>query len=348
MRFSDVIGNDKLKSALAKMVDTNRLSHAILLNEEDGGGGMAMALALAQYVNCPERAGEDSCGECRSCHLYSKLTHPDLHFAFPVSKADSLSESEKKAPISDYFLTSFRELFLSNPYFTEQQLYEALGVEDKNSSISVAEARSIFDKLSLKASSGQYKTMVVYLPERMNIEAANKLLKLLEEPPEGTLFLLVSHNPERLLQTIRSRCQLISLLPLSREERASVPRQAVGNPEWREVMISILEAGLSKKLIDTFPQWEMLAEMGREKQKDFCIYAEDFIRQIYMTAAGMDAIAGVLPEEEATIRSLAARIKPSFYEKAYMQIEGTLSAIGSNVNAKLNFCDLCNHLLLFL
>lgn len=346
MRFSEIIGNEELKESLAKMVQGNRLGHAILFTEENGGGAFPFALALAQHMNCLNRKEQDSCGVCGSCHKYQKLIHPDLHFAFPVSSAASLSESEKKAPVSDYFLQAFRELALSNPYFGEQELYDALGIENKSGLISVNEARRIFEKLSLKAAEGSYKTMIVFLPEKMNLDAANKLLKLLEEPPQGTLFLLVSHNPERLLPTIRSRCQLIALKPLSREQRRAMA--GPDNAEFREIVVSLLEAGIAKNLAALFPQWEMLADLGREKQREFCIYFENYLRKIYLVANRMDSLADLSQQEEDTVRQLAARIKPPFYEKGYAYAEDALSAISSNVNPKLVFCDLGNRLLLSL
>ena len=348
MRFSEIIGNEALKESLVKMVQGNRLGHAILLTEENGGGAFAFALALAQYVNCRDRQGDDSCGVCSSCHKYQKLIHPDLHFVFPVSSSNALSESEKKGPISDYFLPAFRELVLANPYFTEQQLYDAIGIENKSGLISVQEARRIFEKLSLRAAEGAWKTMIIFLPEKMNLDAANKLLKLLEEPPQGTLFLLVSHNPERLLPTIRSRCQPIRLLPLTREQRRLTGGTAPDDAEFREIARSLLEAGLAKRIIDLFPQWEMLADLGREKQREWCLYMENYVRKIYLVANGLHDLADLSPQEEATIRDFAAKIKPAFYEKAFAALEGTLAAIGSNVNPKLTFCDLGNRLLLAL
>ena len=191
--------------------------------------------------------------------------------------------------------------------------------------------------------------MLIYLPEKMNLDAANKLLKLLEEPPAGTLFLLVSHQPERLLPTIRSRCQTIALKPLSREERRQMAGgRDIDNAEYREIAKSLLEAGLAKRIIDTFPQWEMLADLGREKQREWCLYMEQYIRKIYLVARGLDSLADLSESEEATIRGFAARIKSTFYEKAFTAVEAALSAVGSNVNPKLTFCDLSNRLLLAL
>ena len=348
MRFSEIIGNDWLKGRLVRMVRAGRLGHAILFTEENGGGAFAFALALAQYVNCREQGEEDSCGSCASCHKYQKLIHPDLHFVFPVSSSNLLSESEKKGPISDYFLAPFRELALADPYFTEQMLYDALGFDNKSGLISVNEARRIFEKLSLRAAEGTWKTMIIYLPEKMNLDAANKLLKLLEEPPAGTLFLLVSHNPERLLPTIRSRCQAVALQPLTRQQRRTIQGPGQDNAEFREIAKSLLEAGLAKQVADLFPQWEMLADLGREKQREWCLYMENYLRKIYLVAQGLDSLADLSPQEETAVRGFSARIKPGFYEKAFTALDGTLAAIGANVNPKLVFCDLSNRLLLAL
>lgn len=348
MQFSQIIGNEEIKSLLGQMVVDNHLSHAILLTEDGEWGAMAAAVALAQRVNCETAEGGDSCGVCDSCHKYNKLIHPDLHFVFPVAASKDLSESEKKAPISDYFIQSFRELLLENPLFTEQDLYDTIGVENKSGIIGVNEAKRIFEKLSLRAFEGKYKTMIIYLPEKMNQEAANKLLKLLEEPPMGTLFILVSHAPERIMSTIRSRCQRIQLKPLSVEERKKAGITVATNPEYQELLVSLLKAGISKSVIDTFPVWEALADMGREKQKEWCIWAENFIRKIYMTASSLENLAEIAPSEEAVVREMASAIKPAFYEKAFKALESAISSIDSNVNAKLTFCHLSNILLLSL
>ncbi len=362
MLFEEIIGNDELKRLLPQMVREGRLPHAVLFTEEGCWGAMAFALALAQYVNCeqntapatpsmfgdakPATPAEDSCGVCDSCHKYGKLIHPDLHFVFPVSAGKGLSESEKKAPISDYFLPAWRELVLRKPYFSEQELYDAIGIENKSGVITVNEAKRILEKLSLRAFEGEYKTMIIYLPEKMNLDAANKLLKLIEEPPAGTLFLLVSHNPERILQTIRSRCQRIQLKPLSREERRAAGLTAAPNPEFAEILQRLLAVSLDKKLIDTFPLWESLSEMGRERQRDWCLYAEQYIRKIYLVASSLEALADLEGDEADPIRDFARRLSPAFYEKAFKALESALSSIDSNVNAKLTFCNLSNIFLL--
>ncbi|HPH52896.1 MAG TPA: DNA polymerase III subunit [Bacteroidales bacterium] len=349
MRFGDVIGDGALKENLIRMVEQKRLSHAILFREEPCGGGLAFALALGQYVNCRHRCDGDSCGTCPTCNQFQKLIHPDLHFAFPVNSSKDVAESQKGRPIADHFLDIWRELVLNDPYFAEQDLYEAIGIDNKSGNISVHEAKRIIERLLLRSFEANYKVMVIWLPEKMNQECANKLLKLLEEPPAGTLFLLVSQAPEKLLATIRSRCQLIEIPPMTEEQRQSLPQVISQDPaEYRDLLTGLIEAGIAKKLIDTFAIWETLSDMGREKQKEFCLYSERFIRKLYMTSQGLEQIAETLPQEEMQIRDLASRITPGFYEKALSAFDRTLSAIESNTNSKLTFCDLSNRLLLYL
>ncbi len=348
MLFKDVIGNDAVKNSLSRMLEAGRLGHAILFCEEDGGGAFPLAAALAKRVNCTGDSGYDSCGVCPSCHKYGKLIHPDLHFIFPVSKSQSLTESEKKAPVSEFFLEKFRAFALENPYFREQELYDALGLDSNNAGISVNEAKNISHVASLRSSEGLYKTIVIYLPEKMNIAAANKLLKLLEEPPAGTLFLMISHKPERMLQTIRSRCQIMHLTPLSAGEIRSIHGEYMGNPEYASLMETLLEAGLAKKAIDTISVWEAVSAKDREKQKEFCIYAESYIRNIFLFSKGLESLATVPSGQESAVRSLSGRINPAFYLKAYSKIDSALAAVEGNCNAKLNFCDLCNQLFLLL
>ena len=177
MKFDEITGNDALKRTLVSMVDSGRVPHAMLLYENDGCGAVALALAFLQYLNCRHRAGGEPCGECPSCRQMSKLIHPDVHFVFPVNKSAKVSDDK---PTSDSFLTWWRALVLSNPYFCEEDLQEALGIEGKKGEIALGEAKSIISKMSLTAVEDGYKAVLCYLPEKMNPTAANKLLKLVE------------------------------------------------------------------------------------------------------------------------------------------------------------------------
>lgn len=347
MRFSDIIGNEDLKTSVIQMIETDRLGHAILLCEAGNYGAFAFALAIASYVNCREPKG-DSCAECPSCHKYGKLIHPDLHFVFPVTKSDELSDSDNKKPVSDFFVSKFRTLALANPYFSEDQLYDAIGVDDRNTLITVNEARNLMEKLSLVAFEGRYKTVIVYLPEKMNREAANALLKLLEEPPVGTLFLLVTHSPEKLLTTIRSRCMMLTLKPLSKEERVAAGVGSAEHADYLRTICSIFDCGLSGKLSDTFPEWEHITELSREKQKDFCQYAESFVRKIHLVSLGLERTAELDEDEMIPAHRFAEAFRPSFYQNCFTVIENALPLIGANVSSKLIFCDMCNRIYYYL
>ena len=219
MRFADVIGNASVAKALVSMADSGRVAHAMLLYENEGCGALALALAYVQYLNCANPSGGDSCGECPSCRQMSKLVHPDTHFIFPVNKGPKSSDDK---PTSESYLKYWRELVLADSYFSEADLQKAIGIESKVGLIAVAEAKAVISKLSLSSVADGYKAVIFYLPEKMNQETANRLLKMVEEPPEKTIFLFITHAPEKVLQTIFSRCQSIRVLPLTKDEAARV------------------------------------------------------------------------------------------------------------------------------
>lgn len=211
MQFSKIIGQSTVKQQFIQYVNTGRIPHAQLLTGPKGVGKLQLAIAYAQYLNCEHRTETDSCGCCPTCLQYQNLQHPDLHFAFPIVKSD-------KADVCDDFIGAFRELILSKGYFDIDDWYGALGVSNKQGMIYEKESSEILRKLSLKSFGNGYKCMIIWQPEKMNAACANKLLKLLEEPPEKTVFLLVSEQPEMLLSTILSRTQQIRIPRLSEEE----------------------------------------------------------------------------------------------------------------------------------
>ena len=196
MRFADVIGNASVAKVLSSMADSGRVAHAMLMYENEGCGALALALAYVQYLNCSNPSEGDSCGECPSCRQMSKLIHPDVHFVFPVNKGPKTSDDK---PVSESYIKFWRELAIANPYFVEADLQRAIGIESKNGLIAVAEARSIINKLSLTSVADGYKAVIFYLPEKMNQETANRLLKMVEEPPEKTVFIFITHAPEKVL-----------------------------------------------------------------------------------------------------------------------------------------------------
>lgn len=372
MQFKDVIGNGELKARLMKMADSGRTSHSMMFIEQDGCGALAMALAFIQYLSCPDRIqGVDSCGVCPTCRKIAAMQHQDLHFAFPVNVTAKSGSSKK--PVSDTFIAEWRELFGQNPYFTERDLYTKLGIEDKVGIISVAEAKMILDKLSLKSYEGFNKYMVVWLPERMNAEASNRLLKIVEEPVADTYFLFISHAPENVLNTIRSRTLPIRLYPaeledvakvlqerkgLSGEDAEAFARIAVGSiggamdmagdesghSVYAPVLMNMLDAASGRDLVALLSVNEEIVKLkwGRERQKAFCIYAMDFIRKAMMVSLGLRNLAGIHPGERQDVERLAAKLPAGFYEKASAAFNNARSDIEANVNAKMVFCNLAN------
>ena len=349
MRFADIIGNGTVVKALSSMADSGRVAHAMLMYENEGCGALALALAYIQYLNCSAPSGGDSCGECPSCRQMSKLIHPDVHFVFPVNKGPKTSDDK---PTSESYLKYWRELAIADPYFTEADLQKAIGIESKSGLIAVAEAKSIISKLSLSSVSDGYKAVVFYLPEKMNQETANRLLKLVEEPPEKTLFLFITHAPEKVLQTIFSRCQSIRVMPLSKEEAAKV--QAL-KPEkdseeynlYMDLFSDLVNALISKDLMTALECGETMAALdSREKQKAFCTFAADCIRKIFMIQQNVSELAGVCPEEEEFYYKAAGRIAKTFCSRTITNIEKAVAMIDRNVNSKIVFCDLVNRMFL--
>ena len=349
MRFADVIGNAQVVQALSSMADSGRVAHAMLIYENEGCGALALALAYVQYLNCSNPSGGDSCGECPSCRQMSKLIHPDVHFVFPVNKGPKSSDDK---PVSESYIKYWRELAIADPYFNEADLQRAIGIESKNGLIAVAEAKSIISKLSLTAVSDGYKAVIFYLPEKMNQETANRLLKMVEEPPVKTLFIFITHAPEKVLQTIFSRCQSIRVLPLSKEEQKRVDelRPEKDMEEYNAFMdlfADLMRALAGRDLSAALECGDAVASLdSREKQKAFCTFAADCIRKIFMIRQNMPQLAGIREEERDFYEEISGRFSVNFCTRSITNIEKVVSMIDRNVNSKILFCDLVNRLFL--
>ncbi len=349
MKFSDIIGNADVARALASMADSGRVAHAMLMYENEGCGALALALAYVQYLNCSNPHDGDSCGECPSCRQMSKLIHPDVHYVFPVNKGPKTSDDK---PTSESYIKYWRELAIANPYFVEADLQKAIGIESKNGLIAVAEAKSIISKLSLTAVSDGYKAVIFYLPEKMNQETANRLLKMVEEPPEKTLFIFITHAPEKVLQTIFSRCQSIRVMPLTKDEAERV--KALNPFDDREeydmfmdLFSDLMNALAGRDLMAALECGEIMSALeSREKQKAFCNFAGECLRKIFMIQQKMPQIAGVAEEEMEFYSSMAARCAKGFCMKSVSNIEKVVAMIDRNVSSKLLFCDLVNRMFL--
>lgn len=369
MQFRDVIGQEDVKQQLRLSVQEGRIPHTQLFTGPSGVGKLPLALAYAQYIACPNRTADDSCGVCPTCLQYKHLQHPDLHFAFPIVKTDA-------GDVCNDFMGKWREQLLTQPYFDLDDWYRRLGVETKQGVIYEKESAEIMRKLSLKSFGDGYKVMVIWLPEKMNIACANKLLKLLEEPPEKTLFLLVSEQPELLLSTIVSRTQEVrvprlseatiaaGLTDMSDRQRADIAH--IANGSYLAAMKIVDRDEENKRYFNDFValmrnawlvgqrkdysallqlrKWstDMAdAKVGREKQKAFLQYAQRQIRENYIYNFH-EAQMNYQTEEERTFSSkFAPFIHAGNVEKIMNELARAEVQIGQNGNAKIIFFDLC-------
>ena len=326
MKFAQIQGNEPVVKALAGMVDSGKVPHALLFHEDDGGRGVQVALAFLQYLYCRHRHDGDSCGECPSCNKLTKLIHPDVHFIFPLVLSASDSVSEQYAP-------QWRELVLENPGFCEGDLYDKLGFEGKNTVIGVKEANALLYTLGQYSLEGGYTSVLIYLPEKMNLTVANKLLKMLEEPPQSTIFIMVTHAPEKLLPTISSRCQLLRI--------RSVGEGAVLRYDDGGLFAELMEALISRDLSAALETGEKLAALpSRDSAKAFCKFAAEKLRRVFLVQQGLTALAG---SDDDAVR-WAGKCRKTFPRKALEALDKASMLIGRNVNIKILFTDLVDSL----
>ena len=319
-----VFGNEEVVSALHRMVESGHIPHAMLLHQEDGGGAFPIVLNFLEelYGGNPR---------------VEKLIHPDIHFVFPVAGSDK--------PVSVQYIGAFRELLKENPYFYENELYAAIGIEGKQSNISVNEARSILERLSLSAVEGGYRTVVVYLPEKMNVQAANALLKMVEEPPEKTLFIFITQAPEKVLVTISSRCLHMRIQPLSLEAEAEVhAREAAGVAALQDLFHDILDAIVARDFLTALETGEAVSDLKvREQQKNFCRLASEDLRRVFLLQK-MPQLARIPEGTEDYYARMARSLKPTFARRALAVMDRSLLLVERNVNQKILFADMVNQL----
>ena len=372
MLFKDIIGQESTKQQLRQAVREGRIPHAQLFTGIAGIGKLQLALAYAQYLNCPHRTEEDSCGTCPTCLQFQHLQHPDLHFVFPIVGSDEVCNS---------FLEPWRQILLTKHYFDLNDWHEALGVETKQSMIYEKESGEILRKLSLKAYGDGYKVMIIWQPEKMNATTANKLLKILEEPAEKTVFLLVSEHPEQLLSTIRSRVQTVQIPRLETEtiaaalqqrgidaaKAADIARIANGSylsalkkadeteenkQELRDFIALFRDAYTVGVLKDPQKKFESLtrlrrwalemadSKVGRERQKHFLQYAQTQVRENFIRNVGRPELNYQMEDERIFSDRFAPFIHSGNVEAIMNQLDLAERQIEQNGNAKMIFFDL--------
>ncbi|MGN0032675.1 MAG: ATP-binding protein [Candidatus Limimorpha sp.] len=366
MLFSEIVGQDDLKRRLIQSVNENRVSHAQLFVGAEGSGKMPLALAYAQYINCHNRSEYDSCGVCPSCKKYMSLSHPDLHFIFPTA----INKSVKKDPESDLFLAEWRNYFIDcQGYVNLSEWFDKLEVENKQGIINVRDASTIIRKLSFKSYESEFKVVILWMPEKLNVFSANKLLKLIEEPPEKTLFLLIAENQEEVLSTIRSRCVLVKVPRLETRVLKDALVEKCGCSEQLALDASTLSNGswpLAKRFSEDIDNEMLYAEifrkwmrycfkgavpelidfvaneikgLGRERQKALLEYGLNIFHSALLINNNIpDAV--MLTSGE---KNFALNFAPYINMKNVAQIcglfEESINQIVRNANAQLVFMD---------
>ena len=365
MQFKDVIGQTAVKQRLIQSVRENHVSHAQLFLGPAGCGKLPLALAYAQYILCPNRTETDSCGVCPTCQKIQKLVHPDLHFVVPTATTKKI----KSNPESDLFMEEWREYVIQNQgYVDTSSWYTFLDVENKQGYMSVRDAASLLRKLNMKAYEGEYKIAIIWMAEKMRVETANKLLKLLEEPPEKTVFLLIAEDQQELLATIKSRTALVKIPALDtasietalQQHYGCDPQQAhdaamVSEGDWNTARHSIWESEDRTYFFTTFQQWMRLCfraayselidvsgnikGIGREKQKDLLNYGLRIIRNSLLFNNNLADIV-MLPEDEKVFNSkFAPFVNPANLAQIANLFEEAIRQIERNGYAPLIFTD---------
>ena len=365
MDWSEVIGQEDVRERLLQMVNEDRLPHALMLCGPVGTGKMALAMAFACHL----------LKDHATAAMLEKMEHPDLHFTYPTIKLPSMSTDHK--PVSDDFAKEWHELLKGGPYFTMDQWMREMGGENQQAIITAGESDELVRKLSLKSSQGGYKVSIIWLPERMNIECANKLLKLIEEPPQQTVFLMVCEEPDKLLETIRSRVQridvrridgnticqaLIAKRGISEDAARRISR--IANGSWQKALeelqadseselfldlyINLMRLAYQRKIKDLRKWSEVMASHGREWQKRWLTYFLKMARENFMYNFHDEELVYMTQKEEDFARNFARFINEANILSINDLGNRAIRDIGQNANAKVVFFDFALQMIVLL
>ncbi|MCQ2226721.1 MAG: DNA polymerase III subunit [Bacteroidales bacterium] len=362
MQFKDIVGQGIVKNHLREMYDKQRLAHATLFLGPEGSGTLPLALAFAQYVNCTgDKSGGDSCGQCPSCRKFAKLIHPDLHFVYPVVRRDEHTDS-------DTYIDEWRALFCSEPYFDMEKWTEAMG-GNKQALISRNDAAAIHRKLSMQPFEAQFQVLIMWHPELMNDTAANRILKILEEPPRNTLFMLVGENTSEILPTILSRTQIVNVPPVLEEDIAQyvsadygVDQEQAGNIahvsggsviKARQMMseladdndnldffIDLMRKCYMRNVADLLMIADVTAKLTREQVKSRLTYSIRMIRESFVMNLGHGELNYMTTAEE----QFAKKFAPFIHIDNVMQLSDlmteAIAQVEQNGNVRIIIADL--------
>ena len=372
MFFKDIIGQDEVKKRLIHSVKSGQIAHAQLFCGPEGIGKFPLALAYARYIQCTNKGEDDACGVCPSCKQFSSVMHADVHFVFPIYKNE-----KKKERVWDEDIDEWRKCLSENQYLSLEQWLSYIDAENSQVSIYADESREIIRKISLKTYESDYKIMIIWLPELMNPVCANKLLKILEEPYEKTVFLLVSNQPDKILGTILSRSQRINMRVVSSEKisEALQRRYSLGqqdadavahiangnfikaletiqlseeNQYFFDLFVRLMRLAYGRKIKDLKAWSEEAADMGREKEKRFLAYTQRMLRANYIYNLHIPEISYLNSKEE----QFSTRFAPFIHERNIISLMNELSRaesdISQNANGKIVFFDLAIKMIMLL
>lgn len=365
MQFKDIVGHKDVKMRLISSVKEGRISHAQLFLGAEGSGNLPMAIAYAQYIACENKSDADSCGTCSSCLKFEKLAHPDLHFVFPVATNKSI----KKDPVSAKFINEWRELIIEKKgYISLKDWQEKIETENKQLLIPKDESVEILKTLSLKTYESEYKTMIIWFPEKFNNTSANKLLKIIEEPPSKTLFVLVAHDSEQIISTILSRTQLVKVdkineqelssyltnhLQINSEQANNIARLSDGN--FMEVKKLLNGSDSEEYYYQQFTNWmrmgfkgdviglikfsDELSKIGREQQKQFLKYSLHIFRESLIQNYGDSSLNRTTLSENTFLDKFAPFIHGANCIDIIELFNDAIYHIERNANPKVLFLD---------
>lgn len=362
MKFSEIPGLEETKKTLINSVKNKHVAHAQLFFGPGGSGNLALALAYATYINCENKQENDSCGICASCSKYNKLIHPDLHFVYPVTTTKQVT----KDPLSHLFIKDWRNFVLQNPFGNLNDWSNFIGAENKQLSISVEEGRNIIKTLVLKSFEAEFKVLILWLPENMNVSAANAILKILEEPPEKTIFLLVTNNQDKIITTILSRTQKVKIRGFRDEEILKTLVGVHKVEEKRAQQLAWLAEGdynEAMRLMDEveednnqlFKDWmrlcyrknnikelvewsEVFQKLGREAQKSLLQYGLTIIRECLVFRHASDLLK--LKEDDFKfVEGFSKVLSEDKIEDITSNLNEAFYHIERNANGKIIFLD---------
>ncbi|MFN6944226.1 MAG: ATP-binding protein [Cytophagaceae bacterium] len=363
MLFSQIPGQESLKNTLRSSVLNNHIAHAQLFSGQEGNASLALALAYAAYINCEDRTPEDSCGKCSSCLKINKIIHPDLHFVFPINTTKEIS----KDPSCALFMKHWREFVLHNPYSSLSEWGNFIGAENKQLNISADEARNIVKTISLKSFEAEFKVLIIWMVDQMNVNASNATLKILEEPPEKTIFLLITNSLEKILPTILSRTQIVRVPPFTDQEvsqhlidkfeqeskkATQMAYLADGNMHEAIKLISETEEdnhqifsewmrSCYRKDIPEMINWtESFQKLAKENQKNFFQYGLNIFRESLIYKYADQSILRLNEEDLKFIQNFSKVLDHTKIDKITNELNEASYHIERNANAKITFLDL--------